>query len=145
MSVVSETSQKASVASQMCPLNVAHGLFWSYLRNDQHKRNILTLPSAPPPTAPSGSRTPLSPRIGNLGPRSCTNKPCYYFDSPQARTLFPFFTNWATKSWVSLSCGFLTNVLFLGLKRPKAACFGPFLGPISKDLCTIKMYFFFSC
>ena len=61
-----------------------------------------------------GEETSLSPEMGNSGPRRRINK------------LYYFFTNLVPQAQTSLSCHFLTNVLFLGLKGIKAICFGHF-------------------
>lgn len=44
-----------------------------------------------------------------------------------------FFTHWTRKTYVSLSCHFLTNLLFFVfvLSKEKAPCFGHFLGTTS--------------
>ena len=54
------------------------------------------------------------------------NKLCYFNSLPQAQTLFRFFTVWAPKTQISLSCQFLIN-LFLCLKTIKAPCLFSFL------------------
>ena len=81
-----------------------------------------------------GKETFLSPETGNSGPRRHINKLCY------------FFTDLRPRAQTSLSCQFITNVLFLGLKGVKAVCFGYFFeSHISMSSCMygIKIYVFF--
>ena len=68
------------------------------------------------------------------------NKLCYFNSLPQVQTLFRFFTVWAPKTQISLSCQFLINV-FLCLKTIKAACLGYFFGPF---LFFFKLFYLFA-
>lgn len=61
-------------------------------------------------------------------------EPCYFFNLlPQAQTLFRFFTNWAFKTQVSLSCQFLTNLLFPCLQSVKLPAFDHVLSATSME------------
>ena len=59
--------------------------------------------------------------IRNVRRETYINNNHFFIFLPQSQTLFRFFTKWAPTAWISLSCKFLTHVLFLYLKSIKAA------------------------
>ena len=92
-----------------------------------------------------GRRAPLSPEIGHLVLRSLYKQPCTLFIYHPKPKLFRFFTNWAPKPQVLLSCSFLRNVLLMSNKY-KLCLLRPlltyFLGPICMDLWVHKFVSF---
>ena len=84
---------------------------------------------------------PLITRVREFCRDDCVNKPCYFFYLLSLSPSSVYILNQTPKAQVSLSCQFLTNLLFLCLKNTKVAYFDHFLGAILWELHTQELEF----